>query len=374
MTLLSRYHDHLAALSANARRRSLIPRRGIDFASNDYLAMAKDARLADAARAALDRGVATGSGGSRLLRGNDPEHEALETEAARLFQSEAALFVSSGFAANAAALTTLPQNGDHVFADSLIHASMHEGLGLARCGHSLIAHNDADAFADAITRWRAGGGTGTPWIAVESLYSMDGDRAPLESLAAIAKANDAMLLVDEAHAAGVFGDGGRGLAADLAPADNLIRLVTLGKAYGAEGALLLLPAVLKDMMVNRARGVIFTTAPSPLMAAVARTAIATVAADAKRRARLFALARHASAVLGPLGATISGSQILPLIIGGDAEAMAAAAAVQAAGFDVRGIRPPTVPAGTARLRISITCNVGEAEIDTLADAIRKALA
>ncbi|MAW98452.1 MAG: 8-amino-7-oxononanoate synthase [Sphingomonas sp.] len=374
MTLLSRYHDHLAALSANARRRTLVPRRGIDFASNDYLGLARDPRLGRAARAALDRGVATGSGGSRLLRGNDPEHEALEAEAARLFGSQAALFVASGFAANAAALATLPQSEDHVFADSLIHASMHEGLRLARCGHNLIAHNDADAFADAIARWRAEGGTGTPWIAVESLYSMDGDRAPLDCLAAIAKRHDAMLLVDEAHAAGVFGDGGRGLAADLAPADNLIRLVTLGKAYGAEGALLLLPEVLKDMMVNRARGVIFTTAPSPLMAAVARTAIAMVAADAKLRARLFALARHASAVLGPLGATITGSQILPLIIGGDAETMAAAGAIQAAGFDVRGIRPPTVPAGTARLRISITCNVGEAEIDSLADAIRKALA
>ncbi|MBW4331018.1 8-amino-7-oxononanoate synthase [Stakelama sp. CBK3Z-3] len=374
MALLSRYHDHLAALEAQARRRALAPRAGIDFASNDYLGLAGDPRLADAARAALDRRVATGSGGSRLLRGNDPEHEALEREAAAFFAAEAALFVSSGFAANAAALSTLPQTGDHVFADELIHASMHEGLRLARCGYSLLPHNDADAVADAIAAWRAGGGIGTPWIAVESLYSMDGDRAPLADLAEIAARHDAMLLVDEAHAAGVFGDAGRGLAAAFAPSPNLVRLVTLGKAYGCEGALLLLPAVLKDMLINRARGVIFTTAPSPLMAAVARGAIATVAADAERRARLFALARHAGASLAPLGVAISGSQILPLVIGEDARTMAVAERVQAAGFDVRGIRPPTVPPGTARLRISITCNIGESDIDALADTIEKALA
>ena len=374
MSLLSRYHDHLTTLETNARRRSLSPRAGTDFASNDYLAFAGDSRLADAARAALDRGVATGSGGSRLLRGNDAEHEALEAEAAAFFGAEAALYISSGFAANAAALSTLPQSGDHVFADELIHASMHEGLRLGRCGYSLLAHNDAGAVDDAIATWRAGGGTGTPWIVVESLYSMDGDRAPIDELATIADQHDAMLLVDEAHAAGVFGDGGRGLAAHLPPADNRIRLVTLGKAYGCEGALLLLPAVLKDMLINRARGVIFTTAPSPLMAAVARAAIATVAVDADRRARLFALARHASATLSPLGAQISGSQILPLIIGEDARTMAVAKRIQAAGFDVRGIRPPTVPAGTARLRISITCNIGESDIDALAEAISEALA
>src|SRR5579875_694247 len=152
--MLSLYADHLEALSAQHRRRALTARAGLDFSSNDYLAMAGDPRLADAIREALARGVPTGSGGSRLLRGNDPEHEALETEAAAFYGSEAALYLSSGFVANSALLSTLPQKDDRIFHDALVHASAHEGMRLARCGRTKVPHNDADAFDRAIAEWR----------------------------------------------------------------------------------------------------------------------------------------------------------------------------------------------------------------------------
>ena len=163
----------LDALAARGRLRGLTPNRGVDFASNDYLGFATHPALAQAAQDALARGVPVGSGGSRLLRGNHPEHEALEAEAAAFFGgpgfSGSALFLPSGFTANSALLATMPQREDHIFTDALIHASVHEGLRLSRAPHTMVAHNDVGAFADALTKWRAGGGKGTPWIVVESL-------------------------------------------------------------------------------------------------------------------------------------------------------------------------------------------------------------
>jgi 8-amino-7-oxononanoate synthase len=355
----------LDALGAIGRRRALSPRAGIDFASNDYLGLAGARRLADAARAAIDRGVPLGSGGSRLLRGNHAEIEALEVEAAAFFGHESALWLSSGFAANVALLSTLPQRGDLIVHDALVHASAHDGMRLSRADAVAAAHNDAQAFDDAIARWRREGGTGTPWIAVESLFSMDGDRAPLTDLAEVARRHDAMLLIDEAHATGVFGEAGRGLSHALAP-ERTIALHTCGKALGAEGALLTGPRTMRDFIVNRARGFIFSTAPSPVMAAVVRESLHILADEPERREALWQRIAHARAALG----LDTGSQILPLILRDDVRTMRVAAQVQAAGFDVRGIRPPTVPAGTARLRISITNNAGLADIDGLAAVLK----
>ena len=358
--------EDLGRLTRDARRRALSPQVGIDFSSNDYLGLARSPLLAAAARGALDRGVPTGSGGSRLLRGNDPEHEALEAYAATLFGCERALFFSSGFAANATLFSSLPQRGDLVVHDELIHASAHEGLRIGRAERVAVAHNNPDAFDTAIRRWRAGGGAGRVWIAVESLYSMDGDRAPLDALMTIAAGHDAVLLIDEAHATGVFGPDGRGLAAHLEGRTNVITLRTCGKALGVEGALVCGPAVVADFLVNRGRGFIFSTAPSPLMAAVARAALGLMPSAAQLREALWSRLRHAETVFAPLGATVTGSQILPLIVGDDAPAMALAARVQAAGFDVRAIRPPTVTQGTARLRITITNNASLEQITQLA--------
>lgn len=372
MTILDLHRRRLAALDAKHRGRTLIPRTGIDFASNDYLALAESPELRDAARAALDRGVPIGSGGARLLRGNHPEHEALEAKAAAHFHSGSALFFSSGYTANATLFAALPQRGDLVLHDELIHASVHEGMRLGKATAIAARHNDVQAFADEIAFWRAGGGKGRIWIAVESLYSMDGDRAPLADLADLAGRHDAFLIIDEAHATGVFGPAGRGLAADLEGRDNIVTLHTLGKALGCEGALVCAARPLVDYLVNRGRGFIFSTAPSPLMAAVARAAITL--ADDSRRARLGALIESAGRLFAErLGTPYTATQIIPVILGDNGRTMKVAGNLQQKGFDVRGIRPPTVPEGTARLRVSLTLNVGMADAEALAAAIEEAL-
>lgn len=355
----------LAALAARGRGRQLIARAGADFASNDYLGLADSPLLREAVAAALARGVPIGSGGSRLLRGNHPEHEALEAEAAAFFGRESAVYFSSGYAANAALLSTLPQRGDLVLFDELVHASAHEGMRLGRAETRSVAHNDVAAFADAIAAWRRGGGAGRVWIAVESLYSMDGDVAPLAALSALARSEDAVLVVDEAHATGVYGPQGQGLAHGL-PSANLITLHTCGKALGCEGALVTGPAIVRDFLVNRGRAFIFSTAPSPLMAAAVRASLRIVAEGELLRSALTERIAAARGALAPLGVPVGETQILPLILGDDVRAMAVAGGLQESGFDVRGIRPPTVPPGTARLRISITNNVSPAEIAALA--------
>lgn len=370
---LAAQRNDLAALADKARLRRLLPRSGVDFASNDYLGLANSPRLKQAIDAAIERGVPVGSGGSRLLRGNDPEHEALEVEAAAFFGSESALFFANGYGANSALLSTLPQRGDLIVYDALIHASAHEGLRMSRGEAVAAAHNDPDSFADAIGRWRAGGATGQPWIVAESLYSMDGDCVPLADLLALAGRHEAILVVDEAHATGVFGEHGRGLADGLDGRDNLIVLRTCGKALGCEGALVCGPTVVRDHLINRGRGFIFSTAPSPLMAAAVREALRIIADEPERRERLRELVAHAVTQLAPLGIAPSGSQIMPVIIGDDARTMEVAAAVQEAGFDVRGIRPPTVPTGTSRLRISLTLNATPAEVTALAQCLREVL-
>ncbi len=364
----------LAGLAERGRLRALAPRMGLDFASNDYLGFSTNPALAEAAQAALARGVAIGSGGSRLLRGNDPEHEALEAEAAAFFGGESALFLPTGFTANSALLATMPQREDMIFVDALIHASVHEGLRLSRADHRLVPHNDVDGFAEALKAWRKGGATGTPWIVVESLYSMDGDFAPLAELSALAGEHGAVLVVDEAHATGVFGPGGRGLLASLDDrGPNTITLHTCGKALGVEGALLVGPSVMREFLINRARGFIFSTAPSPLMAAVVREALRLCEGADATRADLLARVDYARAALSPFGAECHGSPILPLVLGGDVRTMAVATALQQRGFDVRGIRPPTVPEGTSRLRIVITGHVGTGDISALATALAEVL-
>ncbi|MFN3819791.1 8-amino-7-oxononanoate synthase [Blastomonas sp.] len=362
----------LESLKRGSRLRALGPRAGKDFASNDYLGLAGSTLLHDALREGMALGLPAGSGGSRLLRGNHAAHEALEADAATHFGSEAALFFATGFAANAALFATLPQRGDLVVHDALIHASAHDGMRLGRAECRPAAHNDAQGFDDAITAWRSEGGTGRAWIAVESLYSMDGDCAPLADLAEVAARHDAVMVIDEAHATGVFGPGGAGLAHHLAGQPNVITLHTCGKALGCEGALVCAPRVAIDFLVNRARPFIFSTAPSPLIAHMVRRAIAIVAAHDDWRDELFACVAEARSLLAPrLDAQSGATQILPVIIGDDARTMRIAASLQRQGFDIRGIRPPTVPQGTARLRISITRNVSMGDIGALSESLNR---
>lgn len=367
------YKSDLDRLEAAGRLRTLTGAAGLDFSSNDYLALAGSDVLCTAALDALARGVGLGSGGSRLLRGNAEQHEALEAEAARFFGSESALFVGSGFAANSLIVSTLPQAGDLVLYDALVHASVHEGVRMARAPCERFAHNNVNAAADTIARWRANGGRGTPWIAFETLYSMDGDVAPVDDFAALAERTGAMLLIDEAHAVGVCGPGGRGIASQFQGQDNVVTLMTCGKALGCEGALILAPAVLRDFLVNRGRCFIFSTAPSPLIAAVVRESLAITAGADDRRERLRELVGEAGSHLASLGIASSGTHIQPVIIGDDSRTMRIAAALQERGFDVRGIRPPTVPIGTGRLRLSITLNIDAQAINDLASALGELL-
>ena len=359
------HRDVLDALAAKGRLRALVPRSGRDFTSNDFLALAESTRLRDAARDALARGVPVGAGGSRLLRGNHPEHEMLEEEAASFFGSETALYFPTGFAANAALIATLPRTGDLIVHDALIHASIRDGLDPARIPALAAPHNDVAAMDDIITRWRGQGGAGRVWIAVETLYSMDGDRAPLADLVALAVRHDAMLILDEAHATGVYGDQGRGLGAQYEGAPNIISLHTCGKGLGASGALVCLPRMYRDFLVNRGRAFIYSTAPSPLMAAVVRSALKICAGAEQERTQLQGLVRHAGGLMKDLVLSFSGSQIVPVILGADTRAVALAAALQARGHDIRAIRPPTVPEDTARLRIALTLHVTTGDLDAL---------
>ncbi len=354
----------LNRLASQSRRRNLSQQVGVDFASNDYLGLAASGQLAQAASEAIRQGLPVGSGGSRLLRGNHPEHELLESDATAHFGSESALYFSSGFAANGALMAALPQRGDLVIYDELVHASAHDGMRLGRAEFVPVRHNDPQAFELAITSWRSSGGTGRIWIAVETLYSMDGDRAPLDDLAAIAERHEAILLLDEAHATGVFGPSGRGLAAHLEGAPNVITLRTCGKALGCEGALVCGPEVVREFLINRARGFIFSTAPSPLMAACTRAALKLTADDSLRDA----LRARITAAEQALGFS-TGSQIMPVVLGDEARTMAVAAKLQQAGFDVRGIRPPTVPEGSSRLRLSLTLNASQNDIEALGERL-----
>lgn len=369
----------LEALARRNRLRTLTPRSGLDLSSNDYLGLASAPELREAAMAALERGVDVGSGGSRLLRGNDPEHEALEAEAAEFFGSEAALFFGGGFLANYALFATLPQRDDVIVYDELIHASVHDGMRASRAPSLAVPHNDAQAFDDALQRWRSQGSSGRAWIAVESLYSMDGDLAPLDDLMAVARRHDAMLVVDEAHATGVFGPQGRGLMSNFHSDDNVVVLHTCGKALGAMGGLITAPKVLCDFIVNRGRPFIYATAPSPLMAAVVRAGLRLIARSDDRRANLHGLvARVGAALREKCAIAVTGTQIQPVIVGSDAEAVRLASAMQARGYDIRAIRPPTVPEGTARLRLSLNLNVSEAQalamVDDLAEEQARRLA
>ncbi|WP_022706006.1 8-amino-7-oxononanoate synthase [Paracoccus zeaxanthinifaciens] len=372
MDRLAVYRRDLDALARLSRRRVLSHRQGIDFSSNDYIGLAQSPRLVAAARRALDAGVPVGAAGSRLLRGQTEAQARFEDAAARFFGAEAALGFGGGYVANFAVLTTLPQRGDLLLMDELSHASTHEGARAGRAQVATFRHGDVGHAADVIADWRAQGNTGAVWIAVESLYSMDGDRAPLDDLMALADEHG-FLMVDEAHATGVFGPQGRGLAHHLEGRDNVVTLHTLGKALGGSGALICASRVLVDFLVNRCRPFIFATAPSPLMAEVGLESLAILRDEPWRQT---VLQGH----IDTFGAEIarrlphlrvSGSQIVPLIVGQNAPTMELAAAVQARGFDLRGIRPPTVPEGTSRLRLSLTLNASRAQVIRLAELLEE---
>ena len=366
-----RYRAELESLERKHLLRGLVAINGVDFTSNDFLGLRGSPTIKNAVIGALEDGVPIGSGGSRLLRGNSPEHVELEHKAAALFKCDKALYFANGFLANFAALTTLPKRHDLIVFDELSHASIREGISSSFAKSVKVPHNDADAVERVISKWHPTRlKQAIAWIVVESLYSMDGDFAPLSDLLQIAERYGAMLMVDEAHATGVWGQKGHGLTERFEGHDQLIAVHTCGKAFGVAGGLVCGPRILIDFMVNKSRSFIYSTAPPPINAVAVSAALDLVETDIGRREQLQRLIAFANQKIEKLfGLQGSGSQIIPFIIGDDKLALRVAKTMQEAGFDVRAIRPPTVPEGTARLRISITLNVSESEISMFFDTL-----
>lgn len=356
----------LAVLDAAGLRRALRPttraqgaevlregRRLISFSSNDYLGLASHPVVVEAATAAARR-FGAGAGASRLVCGDHPLMAELELALARLKGAEAALVFSSGYLANLGAVPALVGLGDLVVLDELSHSCMWAGARLSRARVEPFRHNDLDHARGVLGRRR--GGAGRALLLTERVFSMDGDRAPETELLALAAAHDAWTLVDDAHGLGVVEPG------DRAP----LEMGTLSKSLGSQGGYLCASAPVIELMKNRARGFVYTTGLAPPSAAAALAALEVMAAEPDRRARPLGLARRFTRRLRLPEAA---SAIVPVTVGEARAALALSAALEARGFLVPAIRPPTVPVGTARLRLAFSALHTEAQVDALADAL-----
>jgi 8-amino-7-oxononanoate synthase len=351
---------------------------GLDFASNDYLGLAADPAFRRdllARLAALPAAAPLTAPASRLLRGETAAHARLERRLAAFKGAEAALLFPSGYQANVGLLSALLGPGDRAISDAANHASLIDGLRLSGCERAIVPHLDLAAIERELAR-PLPSASGRTFLVTESLFSMDGDVAPLDRYADLTERYGASLIVDDAHATGLFGDArGSGLAERYGVERRALAVVsTLGKALGVAGAFIAGPRVLVDYLVNRCRTFLFTTAPPPLLLYAAEAALDRLEAASERRERTLALAerfrrRLAAAGLGEMIPAGSCGPIVPVLLGDNERAMAVAAELSRRGFDVRAVRPPTVPPGTARLRISVHADRTEAEIDALAAAV-----
>ncbi len=346
-------------------------REYVNFSSNDYLGFAGIPPLARAAASAA-RKYGTGAGASPLVSGWSPPLRALESALARWEETEAALVLSSGYAANLAAVSALAGPEDAIFSDELNHASLIDGCRLARAVVHVYRHLDCDHLAKLLRR--EGRRARRRLIVTDTLFSMDGDLAPLADLIELAERFDALLLIDEAHATGTIGAQGRG-ATDLLPAsarrERLIKVGTLSKALGSQGGFLCGSATLIDYLVNHARPYIFSTALAPPAAAAALRAVNLVREQPQRRALLAERADQLRARLRAASLDIGRSctHIVPVLLGDPEAALLASERLQSAGMFVPAIRPPSVPAGAARLRISLCVGHTAADIDALVNAL-----
>jgi 8-amino-7-oxononanoate synthase len=335
-------------------------RSALLLCSNNYLGLANHPALAEAAaRAARAHGV--GAGASRLVSGSMDIHHALEARLARLKGAEAALLFPSGYQANIGAVCSLVGKGDAVFSDQLNHASIIDGCRLSGAAIQVYPHRDVAALATLIESVRAR----RRLIVTDSVFSMDGDHAPLRELRQLAASHDAMVMVDEAHATGVFGPSGGGLVEALGVHDGVtLQVGTLGKALGCAGAFVAGRRGVVELLVNRARTFIFTTALAPPVVAAADAALDVVEREPERRARVLELAASLRARLEALGFEVPPGEgpIIPVIAGESGRAMAWSRALLERGVFVQAIRPPTVPAGTARLRVAVMATHTERDL------------
>jgi len=341
---------------------------GIDFTSNDYLGLAAHPDIAAAgARAYIQQG--SGSKGSRLLGGNHPVFLATERKIAEWKGCEAALLFNCGYSANLGVLSALCDEQSHLYLDRLDHASMVDGYQLAGAKLHRFKHNDP---ADLERQLRQTPPDAFKMIAVESVYSMDGDLAPLTDYADLADRHGALLYIDEAHGEGVFGPEGKGLVHALGLEKRIdLTLSTFGKAYGCAGACVCGSQLLIDLLINQARSFIYSTALPPAAAVAISTAIDISIREDWRRPHVLGLAEHLRTRLQSIGFDTLGSQspIVPVILGSNERALAASQHLAIHGLRVAAIRPPTVPKGSARLRINLTAAHTREQVDQLIEAL-----
>ena len=336
---------------AQAGRVRLDGREVLMLSSNNYLGLANHPTLTRAAQAALER-CGCGAGASRLISGSMALHHELEDRLAHLKHTQAALVFPTGYQANVGTLSALMGPDDTILSDALNHASIIDGCRLSRASTLVFRHNDVEHVAELLASCS---GAGQRLIVTDSVFSMDGDIAPLAELSRLARRHDAWLMVDEAHATGVFGPHGGGVVEELGLSAAVeIQMGTLGKALGGFGAYVAGSRQLIDWLVNRARSFVYTTALPPSVAATAIAALDIVAQEPQRRRQLWDNTAFLAEQLTGLGYSLghTRSQILPLIIGDAGQTMALAAALLERGIFAQGIRPPTVPAGTSRIRVT----------------------
>jgi 8-amino-7-oxononanoate synthase len=384
----------MRSLEENGLRRTLRSPAGIDLSSNDYLGLAQHPRIKAAMAAAVEREGA-GSTGSRLLRGERDSFAALERRFAQLKGTERALYFSSGYLANIAVMTTFAEAGDVIVSDTHNHASLIDGIRLSPARRHIFPHNDVAAVRRTLDEsGEAGGasrasrassasaeatadkGAGECFVVVESLFSMDGDEAPLGEYAELCALIGAHLIVDEAHAVGVYGSRGSGLVEEHGVAEQVfLSISTAGKALGVAGAFVAGPAWAIEYLIQRARPFIFSTAPPPSLASAIYASLTLVEQEPERRERVRELAASLRSRLTAAGVAIGPgtSHIVPVLIGDNDAAVGAAELLQHDGFDVRAIRPPTVPPGTARLRVSVNANLTQELLEQFVLSLTAAL-
>ena len=353
--------------SAQGPRIVVEGREYLAFCSNDYLGLANHPRVVEAAvDAALRHGV--GQGASHLLSGHSVVHERLESALAQFLEMPRALLFSSGYQANIGAVTALAGPEDAVFSDALNHASLIDGVRLTRAQVVRFPHADVDFLSRALASSRAQ----TKLIVTDGVFSMDGDIAPLPGLLELCERHDALLLVDDAHGFGVIGPEGRGSPAHFGlDSSRLVYVGTLGKAAGVSGAFVAGAQEVVETVLQRARTYVYTTAAPAMLAAAVEVSLELIRKEEWRRERLRKLIGSLKHSLREIELKSSDTPIQPLILGSNAKALGASAMLRERGILVPAIRPPTVPEGTARLRISLSAAHGEPDISRLVTAIRE---
>lgn len=347
----------------------------LNFSSNDYLGLSCHPAVVSALKQAATR-YGVGSGASHLVTGHHRLHSALEERLAAMLGYSRGLLFSSGYMANLAVLSTLAVKGDRIFQDKLNHASLLDGATLAAADQRRYAHNDMDALERRLTQFEpVATDTSQAWVVTDGVFSMDGDCAPLDQLVPLCERHQAAVIVDDAHGFGVLGPAGLGTASysGIEPSRVPLTVITLGKAVGVSGAVVLGSACLIEYLMQYARPYIYTTAESPALSAAALAALDIVESEPDRRShlqRLIASLRD-NLTAGGWQHVLSNSHtpIQPLILGDAEPAMQLSRHLQGAGIKVSAIRPPTVPLGSSRLRITLTAEHTCAHVQQLSDAL-----